>query len=85
MSQLDRRIRPTWILLDNQSMVDLLSNKNILRNVRKANHNLAVFLTGVKTRTSLAGDLPGYDTMWFQPSGISNILLLYRVANKYRV
>ena len=68
--QLNIRISPIWILLDNQTTVDVLSNKNLLNNVRNTNRDLAILLTGGKTTTSLVGDLPGYGTMWFHPGGI---------------
>ena len=36
-------------------------------------------------RTNLVGDLPGYGTVWFDPSAITNILSLKRVRSKYKV
>ena len=65
--------------------MDVFLNKNLLRNVRKANLNLAIFLTGGKTTTNLVGDLPGYGTMWFHPGVMANIISLSKVADKYWV
>ena len=46
LSQLDGSTILTWILLYNQSTVDILSNKKLQRNISKANRDLAIFLTG---------------------------------------
>ena len=54
----------------------------MLRNIRNANRDLAIFSTG---RTNIMGDLPTYGTVWFHPGGITNILLLSKVVLKYRV
>ena len=31
------------------------------------------------------GELPGYGTVWYKPTGISDILLMSRVTRKYKV
>ena len=33
-------IRPTWVLLDNQSTVNVFSNRHLLKNMRKSNMDL---------------------------------------------
>ena len=33
----------------------------------------------------MEGDLPGYGTVWYHPSGIANILFLGRVWKQYRI
>ena len=33
----------------------------------------------------MEGDLPGYGTVWYHPSGIANILSLGRVWKRYRI
>ena len=56
-----------------------------MKNIRKSNRSLAIFSTGGRTTTDLQGYLPGYGTVWFHPGGISNILDLSKVAEKYWV
>ena len=31
------------------------------------------------------GELPGYGTVWYEPTGIANILSMLRAAKKFRV
>ena len=31
------------------------------------------------------GDIPGYGTVWYKPTGITNILSMSRATNKFRV
>ena len=68
------------ILLDNKSTVDVLSNKNLLQNVRKSNRKLAILLTGGNMVTNLVGYLPGYVNVWFQSGEIENILLISKLS-----
>ena len=74
-----------WILLDNQSTVDVFYNKNLLRNIRKAKKPMEIHCNAGVTSTDLIGDLPGYGEVWYDPNGIANILSLARVKDKYRV
>ena len=46
------------ILLDNRSTVDVLSNKNLLQNVRKSNRKLTILSAGGKMVTNLVGYRP---------------------------
>ena len=78
-------IKPTWVLIDNQSTVDVFSNRSLLKKIRKSDRSLAIFSTGGRTTTNLQRDLPGYGTVWFHPGGIDNILSLSKMADKYRV
>ena len=85
LSQLGGHIKPIWVLLDNQSTVDVFSDRRLLKNIRKSDRSLELFSTGGRTTTDLRGDLPGYGTVWFHPGGIANILSFSKVADKYRV
>jgi hypothetical protein len=76
------QIPPTWILLDNQSTIDVFCNKQLLVNIHKTNSTMSIHCNaGVKT-TSEIGDLPGYGEVWYHPTGIANILSLSRVRAK---
>ena len=72
-----------WVLLDNQSTIDVLVNHRLLRNIRRIGQYMYIHCTAGVTRTNLVGELPGYSTVWFHPDGIANILSLTRVKTKY--
>ena len=79
------RLPPEWILLDNQSTVDVFTNRRLLKNIRRSNKNMFIHCTAGVAKTNLIGDLPGYGTVWYHPNGIANILSLSKVKEKYRV
>ena len=85
LSQSGGNMNPTWVLLDNQSTVEVFSNRRILKNIRKSDRELEIFFTGGQTTTNIKEDLISYGTVWFHPGGIYNILSLSKVAEKYRV
>ena len=72
-----------WVLLDNQSTIDVFVNRRLLRNIRWIDQYMYIHCTARVTRTNLVGELPGYGTVWFHPDGIANILSLSRVKTKY--
>ena len=78
------RLPPEWILLDNQSTVDVLTNRRLLKNIRRSNKNMFIHCTTGVAKTNLIGDLPGYGTVWYHPDGIANILSLSKVTRFYQ-
>ena len=65
-----------WILLDSQSIVEVFSNARFLRNIRKFNQTLDVHCNAGVASTDMVGDLLGYGTVWYHPTGIANIISL---------
>ena len=75
-----------WILLDNQSTVDVFSNRSLLTNIRKSPTSCRISCNAGVVTTDLIGDLVGYpNPVWFHPGGIANILSLHRVGQSCRI
>ena len=75
-----------WLLLDNQSTVDVISNRSLLRNIRKAPNPCRISCNAGVVVVDTIGDLPGYPSpVWYHPGGIANILSLHRVSQHCRV
>lgn len=74
-----------WILLDNQSTIDIFRNRALLSNIRESTGTMTVHCNAGSRTTNLVGDLAGYGTVWYDPLAIANILSLKRVRDKYHV
>ena len=77
----------TWLLLDNQSTVDLITNAKMLVNIRTVQGEDAIrvyYNRGVNI-VNRVGNLPGYGTVWYKPTGIANFLLMSRAMKKFWV
>ncbi len=83
--RITRAINQEWILLDNQSTVDVFSNSSKLQNIQKTTNWIRIHSNGGTSVVDQEGYLPGYGWVYYDPKGIANILSLDNVASKRRV
>jgi len=65
----------SYALLDNQSTVNLITNRNLLDNIRKTKNPITVHCNNGSSYTNLEDDLGGM-TVYHNPYGIANVLSL---------
>ena len=64
-------IPASGILLDSQSTVDVFCNARLLQNIQEAKRQLVLHCNAGSTLVIQKGDLMGYGTIWYHPTGIS--------------
>ena len=76
---------PDWyVLIDNQSMVDVSRNASLLTNIHQAWKTQCISFNDGAVPITLVGDLKGYRKVCYPPKGITHILSLAWVKNLYR-
>ena len=70
------KVNPTWVLLDNQSTVNFLSNPNMVVNISETIQEMHAYCNAKEVIIWTVADWPGFGEVWFHCSGIGNILSL---------
>ena len=68
-----------WILLVNQSTVDVFTNKKLLKIIYDAKQDTSMYCNAGMTTVNKSRDLPWYGMVWYFEDGIANILSLNNV------
>jgi hypothetical protein len=85
-AQLDSRLPKSWVLLDNQSTVNIFYNKALLRDIMVTNHCMRVCCNVGWMVTNKIRRFPGYPgEVWYNPDGIANIISLIDVEKYFHV
>lgn len=85
MAQENSSICKTWILLDNQSTVDVFHNSDLLVNIREVDNFITIHYNAGNVQVHMMGELAGYGLVWYYPDGIANILSLYRASTRFHI
>ena len=73
-------IPTSYILLDNQSTVDVFCNLTLLRNIHASDWTLHLRCNAGTAPSNQVGYLPVYGHVWYHPKGITNILGLSNIS-----
>ena len=79
-----RAVPLTCIFLDSQSTVDLIVNPKMVVKIRKVRGDdaIQIYCNSRVKIVDRVGDLAVYGSVWYEPTGIINILLMSRETKK---
>eukprot|EP00957_Ditylum_brightwellii_P131347 10017458-Ditylum_brightwellii.AAC.1 len=69
-----KTVNKNMLLLDNQSLTNIICNRKYVTNIRKVKRMLTLHYFKHSTNTNYMCDVPGYGTSWFHEKGAVNIL-----------
>ena len=75
-----------WILLDSCSSANLISDRTLLHNVHQAAHPLVVHCNAGSVTLTEQGYFGSYpEPVWYNPSGLANIMSLNNISKYYQL
>ena len=72
----------TWILFDNQSIINIFCNCKLLNNTRTVDEYVTMNCNAGVTTTNQVRYLKGVGAVWYNPDGIANILSVSRMEEQ---
>ena len=78
-------IPPNWILLDNQSTIDIIINPHLVKNIHTSSQPITVTSHAGKRSITEQALLPGYGLVWFDRDGPANILALHTAQRRFNI
>ena len=66
----------TWLLLDNKSMIDVITNPRMVTNIRTREKTMNIQNNTGTANTNLFANFEGV-TVWHHPDGMANIISFY--------
>ena len=79
------KVNTTWLLLDNQSTVNIFSNPDMVVNIRETRREMHVYCNAGKTIIQTVANCPGFGVVWFHRGGIADILYLALVKEMFHI
>ena len=78
-------IKSKWILIYNQSTVQMFCNSHLLDNIRKTTHLVNVHSTGGTSQSDVEGIIPKFGNFYLHEAGIMDILAYALVCDRHLI
>ena len=75
------KLKQNWILMENQSTVQMFSNKHILRDIHPATNPVDIHSIGGITHCNLEGTIPDIGKAHYKEDGLTNILSMALICD----
>ena len=80
-----RDILNTWLLLDSESSINIISNSSIVTNIQRSPNTIILHCNTGSRQVECTTDLNGYARVWYGYKAIANIPSLSHSTREYRV